>query len=228
MKRKLILLTAAVLLLCLAAGAASAEITNIRFEAMNNGETRLTWDDSDAAGPYKIIWTNNNWKDYYVEDEETYDSTAATLKRLVPGETYSIMVQGQKATGVAVYTLPKTTFTDYKKGKKVTIDTDTFDLRAESIYRTVTLRLYYPRLSKERRFVWVLALKTPKGYSSLVVCDENLKLDPRGTFAQGEFDFSLFMNDVERVFGSIPSGDYAFEMYLDGQYYGQADFYIYN
>ena len=228
MKRKLILFTALVLLSCLTAGIASASISNVRFEAMNNGETRVTWDDSDNAGPYTIVWTNSSWNDHYTQEEQSYNGTSATLKQLVPGETYSFMIMNQSSSTVETYTLPKTTFTDYTKNKKVTISQDSFDLRQESIYRTVTLRLYYPRLSKERRFVWVLALRSPLGYGSYVVCDENLKLDPRGSFAQGEFDFSVFMNDIQDTYGSIPGGDYAFEMYLDGQYYGEADFYIYN
>ena len=228
MRKKLILLTALALLVCLAAGNAFAEISNVRLEPMNNGETRITWDDPGGSGPYQIVWTNNNWHDYYTQEDSSYNGTSATLKSLVPGETYSFMVMGPGGSAVEVYTLPKQTFTDYTKNKKVTCSIETFDMRSDTIYKTVTLRLHYPRLSKERRFFWILALRTPLGYASYVVWDENLKLDPRGSYAQGEFDLSLFLNSVQDTFGEIPHGDYAFEMYLDGKYYAEADFYVYN
>ena len=227
MKRKLALITGLILLLSLAAGTAYADIKKIRFEQLRNGEIEMTWKDTGDDGPYEISWTNDSWKKHEATDGESYDSTSATLKQLVPGVTYDITVRGQTTEATKTYKVPKTTFTDYSKGKKVTIDKDTFDLETDDIYRTVTLRLYYPRLSKERRFFWTLALKTPKGYASYVVYDERLVLNPRGSFAQGQFDFSVFMNNVEDTFGKIPSGDYAFEMYMDGQYYGAAGFYVY-
>ena len=222
MKRKMILLTVLVLLATLAAVPAGA-VSGVRCEMDRNGHTIVSW---SGGSDCEVRWSTSDWGSKY-----TYRSgcsSPADIVGMVPGETYDVTVTDGSDSQTVTYTVPKTTFTDFKKGKKVELDIREFDARNESIYRTFQLRMHYPRLGKERRHSWQLALRTPKGYTGLVKYNDNFRMEPRYSYYYWDFDLSEWMNDLEFYFDGIPQGDYVFEVYLDGKYYGEAGFYVYN
>lgn len=227
MKRKLILFTALVLILSMVAGVAGASISNIKLEPKKNGQIKVSWKDSGGSGPYTITWTNDAWNDWSAWDGEEFDGTSGSAKTMIPGVTYTVKVYNSSSSDTVQYKVPKSTFTDWTSGKRVTVDMEYFDVDSESIYKDVEVRFYYPRLKQERRYVWLLALKTPKGYASYVWFNEAFKIQPKYAYYYWNLDFSQWMENVRNCFGKIYTGDYAFEMYLDGKYYGSADFYVY-
>ena len=224
MKKKLILLTALVLLISMFTTPAGA-VSNIRCEQDRSGHVVVSWSDF-GSGPYEVQWSLGSWDGWCVYDE--FDSSPGVVGGMVPGATYNVTVKSGSDSDSTTYTVPKGTFTDFKSGKKVTCSIDSFDARSESIYQTIQVRLYFPRLSKERRYTWQLALWTPKGYVGLVKYNDNFRMEPKYSYYYWDLDFSEWMNSVEKYFGKIMSGDYVFEMYLNGQYYGGVGFYVYN
>ena len=231
MKKKFFLFAGLVLLLCLAVGIACASgISNINCEMMSNGQVRITWSDSDNAPPYEVHTMLPGWvSGYYVYDRASYSSPSAIMRTMIPGCTYDIQViNAYGNAGYATYTLPKSTFTDFRKGKSVSIDFNKFDFRSESVYKTFTLKLDYPKLGADRMHNYLLALRTPLGYAARIEYNEALELKVKWSYIYWDgMDLSKWMNSVQDCFGSYMSGNYAFEVYLDGKYYDEAQFYVY-
>lgn len=231
MKKKLFLFAGIVLLFCLAVGVACASgISNISCEMMNNGQVRMTWNDSENAPPYEIHMMLPEWQGgYYTYDRASYPGTSAVIRTMIPGCTYDIQIINARGNGGnASFTVPKTTFTDFKKGKSVSVDFNRFDFRSESIYKTFTLKLDYPKLGADRVHNYLLALRTPYGYATRIEYNEALELRVKWSYIYWDnMDFSLWMNSVKECFSTTPSGNYAFEVYLDGRFYGEAPFYVY-
>ena len=228
MKRKLILFTALILLITMAASMASADISNIKFDQTRDGKVKISWKDSGGSGPYQVTWAQSNWKDWYTWEDRDYDSTSATIKFMVPGATYDVTVSNDRSSKTVSYTVPKTTFTEWKTNRKVSSSLDTFDVETDSIYKIIEVRLYHPRLSKERRYFWLMCLRTPKGYASYVHYSDNCRIATRTGYVYWDnIDMAPFIENVRNLYGKVPTGDYAFEMYLNGQYYGAAGFYMY-
>lgn len=231
MKKKFFLFAGLVLLLCLAVGVACASgISGINCEMMSNGQVRITWNDSDNAPPYQVHMMLPGWEGgYYVYDRESYNGTSAIIRTMIPGCTYDIQVINSYGNaGNATYTLPKSTFSDFRKGKRVTIDFNKFDFRSESMYKIFTLRLYFPKLGANRTHNYLLALRTPYGYAARVEYNEALTMQTNWAYIYWDsMDLAKWLTSVKDCFGTTPSGNYAYEVYLDGKYYEQANFYVY-
>ena len=228
--KKTVILILLVLLLCLIAGVACAGgISNIQCSQRYDGQVQVTWSDSENAGPYKVIWHAGFWRsDYWTCEEDAYYSTSASLKCLIPGITYEIEVSNAfNSYDTTTYTVPKSTFTDFR-GRRLKLSKDTFDLRSEGRYQTFRLELHYSMLSKTRNYFWQCTLNTPEGYTSFVRYNEMFKLEPRYSYYYWDWDLSEWMNNVEKVFGHLPSGKYNFDVFLNGQYYAGAGFYVYS
>ena len=207
------------------ASASTSAISNIRFESLRNGNVRVTWSAS-GNGPFYVNYTMPSWNSRWRESE-SYPRTSAVIKHLVPGQRYEFTVSDGSAKASAYYTVPSGTFSELLTNRKLTMDRTTFDLGNGGIHDTFQLRFYFPQLRSERRYSWTLALKTPLGYSSRVILDENFAMQPKISYYYWNFAIEGFMNRVEEDFGEIPSGYYTFEAYLDGQYYAGVDFYVY-
>ena len=229
MKKKMILLTLLVLLVSMIIVPAGA-VSNISCQAQRDGSVQVSFSDYSGSGPYEVHYSLPYWdnRNYY---EDGFRSSPAKVLRMIPGATYEVWASkagGYDASESTTFTVPKSTFTDWKSGKSVRCTLETFDARTESIYKTFQVQLHYPRLSKTRRYTWMLALWTPEGYCGETWLNEYCTFEPRYAYLYWDLDLSDWMDSVEKCFGKILGGRYVFEMYLDGQYYGGAEFFVYN
>ena len=87
------------------------------------------------------------------------------------------------------------------------------------------VQVKYPMLSHSRDYTAKLALKTPYGYCGSVFRWDSYTFENQYTYCYSTFYMqSDWLDYVEDSFGSIPTGEYTFEMYMDGQLYGFTSF----
>ncbi len=201
-------------------------ITDVTFTSLDNGDTLLEWQDSDKASDFTLSYANDNWEYYYWIDDikdERY-----ILDHLIPGLTYQITVSNHDSETTVDYTVPRPIFTEYQAGDKyLNLSTNDFSLAKmeKDPSMTFSLRVSYPQLKHSREYKAKIILETPFGYCSTVYCWEKYKLQNYYTYVYTTFSMmSDFLENVEDDFGSIPTGEYRFEMYMDGQLYGYEDF----
>lgn len=230
MKKKLIVVGLLILLLTLIATIACAEINTIRFKTNKQGNVIVTWKDSGYKGNYEVSYKISGWKSGYIEEEE-YDEKSATLVCMVPGATYKVTISRKDGTSKKTkkYTVERKTFMDWTSGKSVVLeDMKSFITGQDSIYRNVTLKMLYPRIRRGRVYYRLIALRTPKGYCSIVSIDPSLDLGRTGYVGlRTPLDFGKWMERVKKDFGKYPKGEYKFEVYLDGAYYAGGNFFVY-
>jgi len=234
MKRKLILFAVLLFALCLVTAIACADISNVQCKMEINGKVSISWSDSENAPPYQVHWYQDNWVDYWWHEEESYPSPYALMKLLVPGATYKICIQNSLGTSVTVpYTVPKSTFTDWKSEKGITVEIpslngEDFNIQKHNRYIDCNLKFDYPRIKSARTYNWILALQTPYGYIGRVFWNDMCTLDPKWKWTYWDLDFSEWINEIEATYGGkIPSGIYYAEAYLNGDFYASYGFRIY-
>ena len=230
MKKKLIVAGLLILLLTLITAIACAEINTVRFKQNKQGSVTVTWKDGSYKGNYEVTYKISSWKTSYYEEKE-YDERSATLLSLVPGATYKVTIRRTDGTSTKTkkYTVPKSTFMDWTSGKAVVVeDLKSFITGQDSIYRNIKLKMHYPRIRRGRTYYRLIALRTPKGYSSYVSITPSLDLGRSGYVAMTTtMDFSAWMKRVKQDFGKYPKGEYKFEIYLNGAYYQGGNFFVY-
>lgn len=203
-------------------------ISNVRCQDLYNGKTTITWDDSANAGPYNVYFAAAEWTDYLATyGSDSYNNKSCTIWHLVPGVTYTVTVTNGTSYASTTYTPSKDTFTDFKTGKQLKMDKTTFSI-ADDYYTTFRMTVKYPRLGSPKRYVYLLALKTPLGYCSKVYTSEAYELEKKYSGYYGEYSVSEWLDCVKANFGSIPVGSYEFEVYFDGGFYASAEFYVRN
>lgn len=230
MKKKLIVAGILILLLTLIAAIACAEINTIRFSQTKKGHVKITWKDGSYKGKYQVYYKISNWKNGSWYEEDYYDEKSATLNYLIPGATYKITIRRKDGTSSKTkkYTVPKSTFMDWTTGKSVVVQNmKSFITGQDSIYKNVELRMYYPRIRKNRDYFCMLVLKTPSGYTSRVEAWPTLTLGRNTKYTYWKIDFSTWMKNVKETFGKYPKGEYKYELYLDGTYYQGGNFFVY-
>ncbi len=194
----------------------------------SGGITTISWKDSAKKGPYTVYFSAPEWEDFRTTyGEEDISKTSISGGYLIPGETYIITVTNGTSSDSVEYTTPKSTFTEFKSSRPLTMDHTSFDLSGDNYYSTFRIDLNYPRLSKARTYAWVLALKTPKGYCSFVRYNETFELEKRWSGYYWNLAINEYMDAVKNNFGEIPNGEYSFECYFDGRIYGSVPFKVF-
>lgn len=228
MKRKLILFAILLFALCVVTAVACADISNVQFRQERNGKITITWDDPDNNGPYEVFWNQDTWTNWNACEEDYYQGKSATVVCLIPGASYNVTVRNSSSSVTVPYTVPKSTFTDWKSSKKIDVDIGDFDVMANSRYKTFRFRFYYPRLGSARRYTLVLALRTPLGYASYVFYYDSFKIEKNYGYYFDDLDLAKWIDNLENIYGGkVPSGLYFAEAYLDGQFYASWGFNIY-
>lgn len=202
-------------------------IANVKCIQNDNGDTLVTWEDSSSASSYTVQYTMESWDTPYNENDKT-TRRREVLIFLIPGVTYQITVSNGDSSTTETYTVPKPIFSEFAAGLKyLTLTTDTFSLSAidKDPMLSFQVQLRYPMLSHSREYTAKLVLKTPYGYCGSVVRWDSFTLENQYTYVYTPFYIkSDWLDFVENDFGSIPTGEYTFEMYMDGQLYGYASF----
>lgn len=207
-----------------ASPASSSTITDVKCTDNRDGRTTITWKDS-AGGPYKVSYEADGWNNFSIYDDEI-KSTSYTTYCLVPGVNYTITVSNGSSSASTVYTPSKTSFTDFKSGRRLKLDKADFDARGDGYYTTFRLSLYYPTLSKDREYVYLLALKSPLGYVDYTRTSDKYVLEKKYIGYYEDLSLSDFLDATKRDFGSVPTGDYTLEVYFNGALYSSVSFYV--
>ena len=202
-------------------------ISNIRCQS-ENGITKITWDDSANKGPYSVYFTTDQWENY----STNYGMDAATKKELrcpylIPGQTYLITVSNGTSEDTVSYQVPKSTFTEFKPSKPITINPNTFDISGDGYYTSFRFDINYPQLSKDRKYALLIAMKTPLGYTSRVRGIEDFELERKWIGYYWEEALSDYLDVIKANFGTIPRGEYTLECYFDQCFYGSTTFKVY-
>lgn len=208
----------------------SGEISDVKVDPQLNGDLLVTWSDSSDSGPYTVEYSIDNWSVEYYE-QDSYKVKRATLQRLIPGATYDITVSNGSAKETVTYKMPKNVFTEFSTKNRYLkmIDAESFSISALEKDPTAVfeMRLGYPSLVKDRQYeVARLALKTPLGYSSKIARWNPFTLEKGYAYYYWNESMHEWLNRVEKDFGSIPTGEYSFEMYVDNEIYAYVNFWI--
>ena len=223
MKKQSIFVLAAVVLLLLAIPCiASAGISNIRCTYQDTGDVLVRWDDT-GSGTYKIRQELSDWSNgrYYYDMSET---NYVTLSYLVPGQTYTITVQRGSESSSIKYEVPRPMFRDYTSTgrgflKMTESSFSISDLKATP-NKTVEFQVSWPYLKYSRDYAAKVVLKTPLGYSGRVYHYESFTFENKYSYRYITYMMMPdWLEHVEGDFGSIPTGRYTFEFYVNGALY---------
>ena len=207
-----------------ATGEAST-IKNIMFSPQDDGSTIIIWDDSASTSEYLITYTTDFWDTvYYINPVQT----ASVLKYLIPGVTYQITISNGTSESTESYTVPRpifTEFTPYDKYMELTKTDFSLTELEENPTMTFEIRISWPLLKYSRDYTAKFVLDTPFGYCSKVLLYESFTFENKYTYTYGIYSLqSDFLEQVEEDFGSVPTGEYTLEIYMDGQLYGYEAF----
>ncbi len=208
----------------------TSTITNVTFSPQSNGDILVEWNDSSSASSYTVAYTTEYWNSTYGSDSIT--GKRVLLEYLIPGVTYYVYVSNGVSDTTLTYTVPKPIYTEYSTGGKyLNLTMEKFSLSEMEKKPTMTfeVQVSWPRLKNSREYAAKLVLNTPYGYASRVIYYDVFTFENKYEYTY--VTFSL-MNDwlvqVEEDFGSIPTGEYTFEIYMDGQLYDYASFKLSN
>ena len=194
-------------------------ITDVSF-SWEKGTTIITWKDSANIGPYEVFCTTEEWEgDDSILGGDSYKKPTATIDSLIPEQTYQIIITNGQSITIANYTVPKEAFTDFKSGRKLEIQPDVINSSGDDYYQTIRLTIYYPQLKRDRVYNYLLALKTPKGYCSVVRYSNSFVLSKQYSGIYDDFGINDFLDAIKQNFGEIMRGEYCFEVYFDGAIY---------
>lgn len=201
-------------------------LSNLRVTVQDNSDVLLRWEDSANSPPYTVTYAHSSWS-HYLYDEVEYQGTNATLSYLIPGVTYVLTVSNGVDELVMDYTMPRRIYTEFATGGKYMSLTKTkFSLSdlEENPTESFQVRISWPQLKYDREYAGKLALNTPYGYASLVYHWDTFTLENRYDYIYMNYAISEWLDWVEIDYGSIPTGEYTFELFLDGQLYDYASF----
>jgi len=205
------------------APSSSSTISNIKCEC-EDGQVTIKWKDSGNSGPYNLSFQADYWDNYTTYEDDPCTSCSCSVSYLIPGVTYKITVSGQNSSATATYTVPKTTFAEFSK-KAMKLGKTYLDAGSDDdYYSTIRLTMYYPRLKKDRKYRWLLAVKTPLGYCSKVFWDDTYQLGSKYIGYYYDLSVSDYFDSVKACFGKIPTGEYTFEVYFNGGIYNTITF----
>lgn len=203
-------------------------ITDIKFTDNYNGSITITWKDSADKGPYEVFFTTDDWVNYSTKyGVDNTKTKSLTTYYLIPGNTYHITVRNGVSSTTADYSVARRTFTDFSTGKQLELDKDQFAISGQGYYQTFRMTVWYPQLSKPREYNYLLALKTPRGYASIINAYNPYTMDKQYRGIYEDMDLSSFLDCIKANFGEIMRGEYIFEVYFDGNFYASKSIYIY-
>ncbi len=208
----------------------AATITNVTFTPMDNGDTLVEWDDSASSSSYSVEYTAADWDVTY--DMSSFKAKRVILEFLVPGVTYQVTISNGSSEVSETYTVPRPLFSEFTAGEQyLDLSKNKFSLSdlEENPMTSFQVQVRYPMLSHSRDYTAKLVLNTPYGYCGSVVRWDSYTFENEYTYCYSTFYMqSEWLDEVEDSFGSVPTGDYTFEMFMDGQLYGYADFTLVN
>ena len=215
-----------ILALMLPASGLALSITNVNSQG--NGEYLLRWSDS-GSGEYKVTYSLDGTEITYTEN--TTRSKNTVLSWLIPGCDYTLKVENldNGDSDTYYFSVPWDMYREFNIGnnKYVKLDKTSFSLSdvKKNRVNTFEVRISWPRLKVAREYVGMLALKTPYGYTSHVVRDAAFTFENRYSYRYWTFTlYDDWLTEVEDDYNDIPLGEYTFEFYADGRFYGSAEF----
>lgn len=201
-------------------------ISNIGITVQDNGDVLMHWDDSAAAPPYDVYYTIAGWNSPQY-NSIGYQGTSVTVYHLIPGVTYTLTVANANDIVSTEYTVPRPIYTEFATGGMyLSLSQTKFSLTdlEKNPAASFEVQLRWPRLRYDREYTAKMVLKTPYGYTSKVIRWDTLTLENRYDHYYWTYAMSEWMESIEADYGSVPTGDYTFEFYLDGQLYDYASF----
>ena len=141
-------------------------------------------------------------------------------------------IASDSATITEEYTVPRPVYTEFATGGKYLALTESrFSLSdmEKNPTQTFQVRVSWPQLKKSREYTAKLVLNTPYGYSGTVYRWDSFTFENKYSYTYMTYSLmSEWLQNVEEDFGSIPTGEYTFEIYMDGQLYDYASFFLNN
>ena len=215
------------------------------------GRVTVSWTDSDFRAPYKVLARCESSSDVihpnYIQAEDVY-ATYCTLNEMVPGRTYTVEVRDSRGVSVKrTYTMePADDFVDGKlKASSIKIGIEprrkTPDQEVTSAKRINALvasdimnnrntydygfkyQVRNPQLAKSRYYFTQIVLVAPNGYTEVMVADDvDFGRDYSGKYwyMLGDWTFDM----IQDLNGSLPSGEWAVELYWDGMFVNRSTF----
>ena len=230
MKRRgiVVLLLLTFLCTCLAS-TASARISNIRVSDTEDGNVRIRWDDSSNSSSYDVKYRLDDWKPNY-NYYQSCKNTNTVLIHLIPGQTYTITVEGGSSSASTTFTPSYGVFKEFTTKDYLRLTQDTFSIREleNSPSSTFDVRVYWPKLRYDRDYSTKLVLKTPLGYCGKVIAWDSFTFENKYAYRYMTYSMmSDWLKDVEDDYKEIPTGRYQFQFYVNGQIYSTANFTLY-
>ena len=117
------------------------------------------------------------------------------------------------------------TFTAFKTYEPVTVQPSKISV-SKNYYSTIKVTTNYPEVNNGKSYNRIMAIKTPNGYS-LYAFSSAFIIETRFSGKYNTVDMGEVFDWLKEEFGSIPKGEYVFEIYFDGDLYGSNSLYVY-
>lgn len=242
MKRVLLrlVLLLAVLAALACAGAPGVAESALDFAVQDNGDVLVSWEAFGSEPAYEVRFTIAGGKIRWGDDESTdVHGTSYRIRDFVPGQTYTVTVENGTQYLEDTFTVPTQDFTGFKKDIGITlalrgkVGDETKKYKAFSVADLesgdgtvygMRIEFTYPKLAKARSYKRSIVFKSPAGYAAYAhVSTWDM---PAGEYYNYYtfYDMTYVFEALESDYGSIPTGTYQIEVYLDGAFAGAQSF----
>ena len=200
-------------------------IDNVTARVQSNGDIVLRWEDSAHAAPYEVSYQHDDSPYMWVE-ADSYPSTIAQLKKMVPGQHHEIRIENADGDSATVeYDVPMYYYSEFDSvGRFVELSKTKCSI-SEAMRKpsdSFQVRISWPQLKYAREYTCKIVVRTPFGYSSYMGYYEDFVMHNRYQYNYVTYSFYDELKRVEDEYGSIPTGDYVYEVYFDGEFYDSA------
>lgn len=242
MKKVVCLISMWLLVFVAAIGCCMAPPVLVQLSTLDNGDVKVSWNKFGGATTYEVRYKISGGKSLWGDSKSVnVHGTSCVLDKLVPGQTYSIVVSNGRRQNTRTVTVPTGDFTGFRNDIEIIIQPrsakngSTRKLDAYSVADIedddgtaygMRIEYHYPKLSKPRSYKSSLAFYSPAGYVAYTTVEQwNMKTGNYYTYYKF-FDLSHVFSALKSDYGRIPTGTYRLELYLDGDLAGSKTFQV--
>ena len=219
----------------------------IQAPSMSAGSTTISWEDSANNGPYTVTvqhqYTSGGQTKLAAAQQFAYTSSKSASNGYVmaPGEPYTITVKDRSGKSVTYDYRPKLQiYPDFKISVDIDLKTETPNgtknqkaLSASEIKNHLSnytfgayIRLGYSQIRYARTTQWTIAFHIPNG--DVFVNQYGADTIPAGQHYSyyKHYGFNHVFDYLIDAYGYIPTGEYYWTLYFDGQRSGQGKFHV--
>ena len=215
-----------------------------------DGTVTVHWIDTEAKGPYKVCYEYYADADYNSDaqnmhtrwiDQREWEGTELVMEYLVPGVPYWITVFDVEGEMAKVAYRPEAApqFSEYSWSAEVSLkarvgsaDYDVAAFSAAAIMNAsedqewgAYIRLDHDKLEEAKQYRAVVSVTAPDGLVIIDMLDSEFDLSAGSTYTYWNFyNLKNVISSLKTTYKDIPTGEYTWSLYLDGDFACSATF----